>query len=163
MKNVFKQMFSFILPFIVLILVPLYIEPHITADHIIALLSGLPVICIGLYILTTNVSAFIRIGKGTLAPWSPTRKLVITGMYRYVRNPMISGVVIALAGEAITVLSLNILIWAAVFFIVNNLWFLLYEEPDLLKKFGKEYSEYKKNVPRWIPRLEPFIPDSGPK
>jgi protein-S-isoprenylcysteine O-methyltransferase Ste14 len=156
-------MFSFILPFIVLILVPLYIEPHITADHIIALLSGLPVICIGLYILTTNVSAFIRIGKGTLAPWSPTRKLVITGMYRYVRNPMISGVVIALAGEAITVLSLNILIWAAVFFIVNNLWFLLYEEPDLLKKFGKEYSEYKKNVPRWIPRLEPFIPDSGPK
>jgi protein-S-isoprenylcysteine O-methyltransferase Ste14 len=163
MKNVFQQLFSFILPFIVLILVPLEIEPHISADHISALLSGLPVICIGLYIMITNISAFIRIGKGTLAPWSPTRELIITGMYRYVRNPMISGVVIALVGEAITILSLNILIWAAIFFIVNNLWFLLYEEPDLLKKFGKEYSEYKKNVPRWIPRLKPFIPGSEPK
>jgi protein-S-isoprenylcysteine O-methyltransferase Ste14 len=107
-----------------------------------------------------TISTFIRIGKGTLAPWSPTRKLVIGGMYGYVRNPMIMGVLIVLIGESIAILSLKIFIWAVIFFIINNIFFFLYEEPNLEKKFGAEYQEYKKNVPRWIPRLKAFVPDS---
>jgi protein-S-isoprenylcysteine O-methyltransferase Ste14 len=103
-----------------------------------------------------TISIFIRIGEGTLAPWSPTRRLVIDGMYMYVRNPMIIGVLIVLIGESIALISLNIFVWTLLFFIINNIWYIFYEEPDLGKKFGKEYEEYKRNVPRWIPRSNPF-------
>jgi protein-S-isoprenylcysteine O-methyltransferase Ste14 len=80
-------------------------------------------------------------------------------MYRFVRNPMILGVLTVLAGEAIVLMSRNILFWAIIFFIMNNLWFVLFEEPDLEKRFGEEYKEYKRNVPRWIPRTRPYTPD----
>ncbi|MCX6255752.1 MAG: isoprenylcysteine carboxylmethyltransferase family protein [Bacteroidia bacterium] len=160
MKNVIKQLISLILPITVLVFVPLYIETNISIPHLSVLLTGLFIMCIGLYIMTMTISTFIRIGKGTLAPWSPTRKLVIGGMYGHVRNPMIMGVLIVLIGESIAVLSLNIFIWAGIFFIINNLFFVLYEEPNLEKRFGTEYQEYKKNVPRWIPSLKAFVPDS---
>ena len=160
MTNVLKQLFSFILPVIVLILVPLDIEPNISIHHIAFLRAGLLIISLGLYIMILTISKFIIIGKGTLAPWSPTRKLVIDGMYRYVRNPMIIGVLIVLIGESIAILSMNIFIWAVLFFIINNIYFVLFEEPLVEKKFGAGYREYKKNVPRWIPRLKPFIPKS---
>ena len=123
MKNVIKQIISFILPITVLILVPLYIETNISIHNIPALLTGLFIMCMGLYIMTMTISTFIRIGKGTLAPWSPTRKLVIGGMYGHVRNPMIMGVLIVLIGESIAILSMNIFIWAVIFFIINNLFF----------------------------------------
>lgn len=160
MINVLKQIFSFILPVTVLILVPLDIEPNISTHNILALLAGLLLISIGLYIMIITITGFIRIGKGTLAPWSPTRKLIVKGMYRHVRNPMIIGVLIVLFGESTAILSLNIFIWTLIFFIINNIYFVLLEEPLLKKKFGEEYREYKKNVPRWIPRLRPFIPES---
>jgi protein-S-isoprenylcysteine O-methyltransferase Ste14 len=156
MKNVLKQIFSFILPVIVLILVPLVIEKKISILSVSAFLTGVIFMFLGIYIMIRTISGFIRIGEGTLAPWSPTRKLILTGMYRYVRNPMIIGVIIVLIGESIAILSFNILLWVAIFFIINNIYFLIYEEPDLLKKFGDEYREYKKNVPRWIPRLTPY-------
>jgi protein-S-isoprenylcysteine O-methyltransferase Ste14 len=158
MKNILKQLFSLILPVIVLILVPLEIEKKISISSISAFLVGIVFISTGIYIMSRTISGFIRIGKGTLAPWSPTKKLIIAGMYRFVRNPMIIGVIIVLIGESIAILSFDILIWAAIFFIINNIYFQIYEEPDLLKKFGDEYWEYKKNVPRWIPRLTPYNP-----
>ena len=105
------------------------------------------------------ISLFIRIGNGTLAPWNPTRKFVIAGPYRYVRNPMIIGVLIVLFGESVAILSFNIFLWALAFFIMNNIFFTLYEEPNLVKKFGKEYQEYKRKVSRWVPRLKPYSPD----
>ena len=160
MKTIIKNIISFILPGIVLIIVPFYIEPDISIKQTFALVTGLLLLCIGLFIMTLTISLFIRIGKGTLAPWSPTKKLVINGIYGHVRNPMISGVLIVLTGESIAILSLNIFIWALIFFIINNLYFVIYEEPNLEKRFGNDYKEYKKNVPRWIPRLKPFVPDS---
>ncbi len=159
MKNIFKQIISFILPVTVLILVPLYIETNISIKNIPAFLTGLLLICIGLTGLVLTIATLIRIGDGTLAPWSPTNKLVVKGMYGYVRNPMILSVLITLIGESIAITSLNILLWAAVFFIINNLFFALYEEPNLKRRFGDEYQEYKNNVPRWIPGLKPFKPD----
>jgi len=116
--------------------------------------------CLGMYLMTVTISSFIRIGKGTLAPWSPTKKLVITGLYSYVRNPMILGVLITLIGESITITSVKIFIWSVIFFIINNIYFTLFEEPNLERRFGEEYKEYKRNVPRWIPRLKPFQPGS---
>jgi protein-S-isoprenylcysteine O-methyltransferase Ste14 len=159
MKTVIKNIISFILPVTVLIIVPMFIEPGISLHHISALVTGLFIMGFGLYIMTLTISLFIRIGKGTLAPWSPTRKLVIKGMYAHVRNPMISGVLVVLIGESIAILSLNIFIWTVIFFSINNLYFLIYEEPNLEKRFVDEYKEYKKNVPRWIPRLKPYVPN----
>jgi protein-S-isoprenylcysteine O-methyltransferase Ste14 len=156
LKNFLNQLVSFILPITVLVLVPLYIERDISVEYLSALLIGIILICGGVTLMIITISIFIRIGKGTLAPWSPTKKLVITGIYRYVRNPMIIGVLIVLIGESISFLSLNILIWALIFFIINNIYFLFYEEPDLEKRFGNDYKEYKKNVPRWIPRFKPY-------
>jgi protein-S-isoprenylcysteine O-methyltransferase Ste14 len=158
LKNISKQLVSFILPVTVLIIIPLLIEKNITVTSTLAAAGGIIIICGGLYIMARTIYAIIKIGKGTLAPWSPTKKLVISGMYRYTRNPMIMGVLTVLFGESLAILSLNIFIWAVIFFIVNTGWFILYEEPDLEKKFGEEYLEFKNNVPRWIPGAKPFKP-----
>jgi protein-S-isoprenylcysteine O-methyltransferase Ste14 len=163
MKKVLNQIISFLLPIIVLIIVPLCIEKDITIKFLPAFILGVIIIVIGLYAITMTVSSIIRVGKGTLAPWSPSRHLVIVGMYGYVRNPMILGVLTVLIGESVAILSYRILIWAACFFVINTIWFLVFEEPSLIKKFGDEYREYKKNVPRWVPRLRPFKSDSDLK
>jgi protein-S-isoprenylcysteine O-methyltransferase Ste14 len=161
MKNVIKQLFSFILPVTILILIPLWIESDISVKNLLTFIPGLILICTGLFLLVMTISKFIRIGKGTLAPWSPTKRLVSSGLYGYVRNPMITGVLTALIGESIAILSWNIFIEAVIFFIFNNLFFFFYEEPGLEARFGDEYLRYKKNVPRWIPRSKPYDPDSG--
>jgi protein-S-isoprenylcysteine O-methyltransferase Ste14 len=158
MKKIIQQIISFILPITVLIIVPLCIENDITIKLIIPFILGLIIMVIGLYIITMTVSSIIRIGKGTLAPWSPSQHLVIAGMYGYVRNPMILGVLTVLIGESLALISSRILIWSVGFFMINNIFFLAYEEPNLEKKFGDEYRQYKKNVPRWMPRLKPFKP-----
>ena len=157
MNILIKNLLSFILPITVLIIVPLYIEPNKSVCSIPALLLGLVFICTGMLIMVLTVSMFIRKGVGTLAPWSPPQKLVTGGIYAHVRNPMIMGVLIVLIGESIAILSLLIFKWAILFFIVNNIYFFIYEEPDLDKRFGDNYKEYKKHVPRWIPKVKPFI------
>lgn len=158
MKNVFKQLLSLILPITVLILIPLSIEDNFSVEFTFISLIGLLLLLIGLFVMILTISTFIRIGKGTLAPWSPTRKLVIVGIYGYVRNPMILGVLTVLLGESIIFKSINIFIWFIIFFVVNNVYFTAYEEPDLVKRFGSEYEEYKRKVRRWIPRLKVYKP-----
>jgi len=161
MKRIIQQIISFFLPIIVLIVVPLCIEKDITIKFLPALIIGLIIMLMGLYVITMTVTSIIRIGKGTLAPWSPSQHLVINGMYRYVRNPMIMGVLTVLIGESIAILSHRILVWAVCFFVINTIWFLIFEEPGLEKKFGEEYRHYKRHVPRWIPRIHPFKPESN--
>ena len=150
-----KQISSLILPVTVLILVPAAIEKDMAIKSIPAFVAGILVMLAGTLLLCLTIYNFITIGKGTLAPWFPTGKLIVTGVYRYVRNPMISGVTIILLGESIAVLSLKIFYWMILFFLINNLFFLVFEEPNLEKRFGKEYIDYKRKVPRWIPRLKP--------
>lgn len=99
---------------------------------------------------------FLNVGKGTLAPWDPTQELVASGPYAYVRNPMITGVVLILLAESLIFYSSALCIWAIVFACVNIIYFILSEEPGLRKRFGKEYEEYCKNVPRIVPRLTPW-------
>jgi protein-S-isoprenylcysteine O-methyltransferase Ste14 len=101
------------------------------------------------------VALFARVGRGTLAPWDPTRALVAVGPYRYVRNPMITGVATMLAGEALFWRSGAVAVWAAAFVVINHLYFILSEEPGLERRFGEPYREYRRTVPRWIPRLPP--------
>jgi protein-S-isoprenylcysteine O-methyltransferase Ste14 len=156
MKNIIKQIVSFILPITVLIIVPLWIENDWTIHLRVSLIFGILIIILGLLVMMLTISSFIRIGKGTLAPWSPTKRLVISGLYCYVRNPMILGVLTVLLGEALSLGSVNILIWAGVFFIINNIYFIIYEEPNLEDRFGDDYREYKKHVSRWLPRLRAY-------
>jgi protein-S-isoprenylcysteine O-methyltransferase Ste14 len=156
MITVIRNIVSFILPITVLIIVPLWIENDWTIHFGLSLICGLLVIALGLVVMVLTISSFIRVGKGTLAPWSPTKKLVIKGPYRYVRNPMILGVLGVLLGEAVTLRSESILIWAAAFFIINTIYFIIYEEPNLEQRFGSEYREYKKHVLRWWPRLTAY-------
>ena len=107
----------------------------------------------GLSLVAWCVALFARVGKGTLAPWDPTRNLVAVGPYRYTRNPMITGVCTILVGEALVFGSWRLALWAAIFIAFNHAYFLLSEEPGLEHRFGASYTEYKRTVPRWIPRL----------
>lgn len=113
----------------------------------------------GLFIAVANIITFAKIGKGTLAPWDPPKKLVIHGMYRYVRNPMISGVMMMLIAEFFYFFTLPIGIWMIVFIGIVVILIPLGEERELEKKFGDDYTEYKKHVPRWIPRFTPWDPE----
>ena len=112
----------------------------------------------GLVLMAWTISDFSRIGKGTLAPWEPTRKLIVSGPYRHVRNPMITGVMFILLAESVMFQSWPIAVWLAIFTTLNLFYMLLSEEKGLEKRFGEEYRVYKKNVPRWIPRWTPWSP-----
>ena len=110
----------------------------------------------GLGLDVTTITQFATVGRGTLAPWSPTEKLVVEGVYRHVRNPMISGVMGILLGEAMLSASVAVLVWFCLFVLANVIYIPLSEEPGLVRRFGNEYLAYRRNVPRWIPRLTPW-------
>lgn len=121
-------------------------------DLIITLVGAL-LILDGLLLLGLSISQFMKRGEGTLAPWDPTQKLVVEGIYRYVRNPMHSGVFMVLYGEGLLLASMPILIFATGFVLIHLFYIPLSEERGLEERFGEEFRAYKKNVPRWIPRL----------
>ncbi len=108
----------------------------------------------GLTLLIATIRLFVSIGKGTLAPWNETQYLVVQGVYRHVRNPMISGVFFVLLGETIASASPWLLGWTGFFILANMIYMPLVEEPGLVNRFGGAYEEYRRNVPRWVPRLK---------
>ena len=118
--------------------------------------AGVILIGLGLTLLVATNLLFIRVGQGTLAPWDPTQKLVARGVYRHVRNPMISGVSFILLGEAIASGFLPLFSWFFIFVVANLIYIPWLEEPGLERRFGESYRVYKQHVPRWIPRLRPW-------
>jgi protein-S-isoprenylcysteine O-methyltransferase Ste14 len=107
---------------------------------------------VALYVACAFWGFAIR-GKGTPLPLDPPKKLVVEGPYRVVRNPMYWGVGSVVLGEAVVFHSLALAELAAVFAVGVTLFVLLYEEPALRRKFGAEFEEYCRRVPRWLPRL----------
>jgi protein-S-isoprenylcysteine O-methyltransferase Ste14 len=93
-------------------------------------------------------------GLGTPAPIAPTKFLVVSGLHRYVRNPMYLGVLLVIVGQAAVFHAPRLLEYAALFALLAHLFVLFYEEPTLLRKFGDSYEKYRATVPRWIPKFQ---------
>ena len=128
----------------------------VPATRIILPIIGVICICLGLVLMTATIRLFATVGKGALAPWKPPQRLVVQGVYRHVRNPMISGVLFVLLGESALTVSVPIFRWFLMFAVINAIYIPLMEEPMLVDRFGDDYVTYKRNVPRWIPRLTPW-------
>jgi protein-S-isoprenylcysteine O-methyltransferase Ste14 len=124
--------------------------------NIIPTVVGCALIGIGLFLLAKTIQLFAKIGEGTLAPWDPPKNLVVRGIYRHTRNPMILGVLIILLGEAVVFGSIFLFLWFLLFLIVNHIYIVKSEEPALIRRFKEDYLLYLKHVPRWIPRLKPW-------
>jgi len=119
-----------------------------------------PLTWLGVVIFLTGAAIYFRCawefavrGLGTPAPIAPTKFLVTTALHRYVRNPMYIGVFTLLLGEAVTFRSGLVLWYAALFCVPVELFVVFYEEPTLRRQFGESYEEYRRSVPRWIPKI----------
>ena len=112
---------------------------------------------LGLFLAIWSVRTFyIKGGDGTPGPWRPVSNLIISGPYRYVRNPMILGVVDLLLFESALFTSAPLLLWAIIFFISNIIYFKAFEEKQLIKRFVNNYIDYKDKVPMLFPKFTPY-------
>ena len=115
-------------------------------------LLGLILFVPGLAIIMWCFIDFIRRGRGTPAPYDPPRRLVMAGLYRYMRNPQYVGVILVALSEAVLSGSVLLFGYAAFLAIGYHLFVRFYEEPTLRRKFGEDYVQYCAVVPRWLPR-----------
>jgi protein-S-isoprenylcysteine O-methyltransferase Ste14 len=119
-------------------------------------IAGAILLALGVIGLLDSFARFALKGEGTPAPVFPTRRLVVTGLYRYVRNPMYVSVVSAILGQALILGNTRLLEYGAFVWLACHVFVLLYEEPVLRETFGPEYHSFCAHVPRWIPRLRPW-------
>jgi protein-S-isoprenylcysteine O-methyltransferase Ste14 len=147
-----------VIPYYILSARPLAAWPPENLPGFAAVACGAVVLALGLALVVTTIRQFATEGRGTLAPWDPPQHFVVTGLYRHVRNPMITGVILVLCGEALLFRSNRVLEWTVTFAVINMVYIPLLEEPMLEARFGEEYREYKRNVRRWIPRLRAWDP-----
>jgi protein-S-isoprenylcysteine O-methyltransferase Ste14 len=130
------------------------------------LLSGVPapgrgpLAWLGLFGVVLGAGIYFRTawefavrGLGTPAPIAPTKFLVVSGLHRYVRNPMYLGVALVILGEAALFRAPHLAEYAVVMLLIANMFVIFYEEPTLRRQFGESYEEYRRTVPRWIPRF----------
>jgi protein-S-isoprenylcysteine O-methyltransferase Ste14 len=117
---------------------------------------GAALIAMGMIALLECFVRFAVRGRGTPAPMMPTEVLVVSGLYRYVRNPMYVAVFAIVLGQAVLFASGATAVYAACLWIAFTLFVLLYEEPTLRRRYGAQYESYCRQVRRWIPRLTPW-------
>ena len=125
------------------------------APMAVRVLGGL-VLAVTLPVLVSAFVRFVRDGLGTPAPVAPTQRLVVTGAYRYVRNPMYVAVIGAIVGQALLLGQTALVGYAALVAFLMVSFVRFYEEPTLLRQFGAEYETYRRAVPGWVPRLHPW-------
>jgi protein-S-isoprenylcysteine O-methyltransferase Ste14 len=120
-----------------------------------------PVAWFGMLCVILGASIYFRCawefavrGLGTPAPIAPTKFLVVTALHRYVRNPMYIGVLLVVVGEASLFRAALLLAYAGFAWVLIQLFVVFYEEPTLRRQFGESYDEYRRTVPRWIPRFK---------
>ncbi len=151
-------MVTVVLPTIILHVAPSHDTRWSDSSGLVQLsrLTAAAFLLLGLMLVVLTNLLFARIGKGTLAPWDATSQLVVAGPYRFVRNPMISGVAMILAAESLFFGSVFMIVYTLLFLTINHLYLLFSEESGLEKRFGQAYRLYKAHVPRWIPRKTPW-------
>jgi protein-S-isoprenylcysteine O-methyltransferase Ste14 len=115
-------------------------------------LAGAVVLAISVGVLLHAFARFVVEGIGTPAPVAPTERLVVGGLYRYVRNPMYLAVVGAIVGQALLLGQLTLLLYASALWAVFYVFVRWYEEPHLARRFGADYDRYREAVPGWLPR-----------
>lgn len=141
--------------FMVLIPARLLSWPHrLTFETGVFRYVGLAPILVGLMVCLWCWRAFITRGGGTPAPYHPTEKLVVSGLYRFTRNPMYVGVIMALLGEALFSDAALLFIYAGVVFLIFHAFVIVFEEPALRSRFGEAYERYCESVPRWLIKLK---------
>ncbi len=122
---------------------------------------GMLMILIGTPVLLDSFARFALQGNGTPAPVLPTRHLVVSGLYRYVRNPMYLAVAATIIGQGLYLGNLELLGYGALLGLAFRLFVLGYEEPTLRSSFGAEYDAFCANLHRWRPRLRPWHSDQA--
>jgi protein-S-isoprenylcysteine O-methyltransferase Ste14 len=155
-----SALFFLVAPFTLAGLVPWWIthwefRPAFIGTDLSRIL-GVLLIVAGLPGIVDSFGRFAVQGLGTPAPIAPTQRLVVTGLYRYVRNPIYVAVVSIIVGQALLFADLRLLAYGAAFWLACHVFVVAYEEPTLASTFGTDYETYRANVPRWIPRLRPW-------
>jgi protein-S-isoprenylcysteine O-methyltransferase Ste14 len=131
------------------------VHPPFLGITFLRMVGGL-LITIGLVILLEAFLRFALKGIGTPAPIYPTRYLVLTGTYRFVRNPMYVAVVSLILGQGLLFSDRHLMEYGLCVWLVMHLFVVLYEEPTLRRSFPDDYADFTANVPRWIPRFTPW-------
>ena len=133
--------------------------PYLLADRFAHRANG-PLEWLGIAAMALGAAIYFRCawefavrGLGTPAPIAPTKFLVTTALHHYIRNPMYVGVALAIVGEATLFRSFHILEYAAFMLTAAHTFVVLYEEPTLKRQFGESYEQYRRTVPRWIPKF----------
>lgn len=121
-------------------------------------IAGAILVAAGLAAIIEAFARFALVGEGTPAPVAPTRRLVISGTYRYVRNPMYLAVAAIIFGQALTFGSIPVAVYGVLFLLTTHVFVVGYEEPTLLRGYGPQYDAYRTAVRRWLPRLKPWSP-----
>ena len=119
-------------------------------------IGGMFLVAAGVISVMEAFVRFVRRGQGTPAPVAPPKHLVITGQYRYVRNPMYVALVAVVLGQAALLGNIGLIAYAALLFVVFHLRVVTYEEPQLQRVFGAEFAAYRQGGPRWLPRVTPW-------
>lgn len=119
-------------------------------------LSGSGLMLLGLMSLVESFARFVIRGHGTPAPNAPPKRLVVSGQYQHVRNPMYLALVLIVAGQALWFGSRALLFYALALWAIFHIRVLTYEEARLAKRFGAEFDEYRRHVRRWMPRATPW-------
>lgn len=120
---------------------------------------GAAMILAGVLGLVDAFARFALQGLGTPAPIAPPRNLVVTGLYRYVRNPIFVAVVAIILGQALLMGDWRLIVYGAILWLAFHVQVVVYEEPTLEQTFGSEYEAFCAAVPRWIPRITPWRPE----
>ena len=148
-------LFTIVVPGTVAVLVPSWLVGGFVRP------ASQPLTWLGVLVIVMGAAIYFRCawefavrGLGTPAPIAPTKFLVTTALHRYIRNPMYIGVALVIVGEAALFRSLHLVEYAALMLLTAHVFIIFYEEPTLRRQFGESYEEYRRSVPRWLPRVK---------
>jgi len=112
---------------------------------------GVVVLVAGGALVIETTARFALQGRGTPAPWAPPERFVERGSYRFVRSPMYLGVILLVVGQGLLLGREVLYAWAAAAWLIFTSFLVFYEEPQLSRRFGESYDDYRRRVRRWIP------------